>query len=83
MVGESTTCKASDQKCPELRYFYHDGIGSSSSTRKSTMSQHIAPVYGEYVYYSDTISFSAGELSVANAYYTLVIEGPGELRKDN
>ena len=76
MIGQNTTCSESGHNCPELRFNYHNERREYSN-RKIVLSRHIAPKYGEFVDLTGTISFNEDELSPSNAYYTLLISGPG------
>lgn len=80
MISQDSTCKSHGEYCPEFHFLFHDGDDYSSSRRKATMHKHIAPTYGEYVDFTATVTFTEQELHEENAYYTLLIRGPGTLR---
>ncbi len=79
-IGEDTTCRTSGNNCPEFRFLFNED-GSNKNKKKAEMLQHIAPVYGEYVDFAATVTFSQQELSGESGYYGLLIQGPGKLTK--
>jgi hypothetical protein len=77
MHGEDSTCKKNDEKCPHLYTLVHD-THRENWDYKTRIIQHEAPKYGEYVDWSATIRFDEDELVSTNAYFTILMYGPGE-----
>ncbi len=75
MRGEDTTCKATNEKCPQLVLIYHDGA-HEHWRHKVTLHQHVAPKYGEYADLTHKVTFREDEVSPNIAYFALVIYGP-------
>ncbi len=79
MIGQLTTCKAHGRHCPEFRFQFHNKEREYSN-RKITMHPHSAPNYGEFTFFAGTVTFTEEELSSSNAYFTMLIQGPGTFK---
>jgi len=75
MNNTETSCLANNTHCPELEMKFRHVDSHERGYRKARLQQHEAPKYGEYFYFTQTITFSETEITPDNAYFTMLIHG--------
>lgn len=78
MHGEDTSCKQNNTHCPELNFIFRDESRENWHL-KARMTKHVAPIYGEFVNFTATLTFSEEEVLPSNIWYAFLLENPGKI----